>query len=199
MEFNIEKLVKNKISFDEYYVMHNIYHNNQPALLDYMACIGKYPTSLFTKLRDAGYLLVNDTANIKFSDLKLTERFKQDFIEPELLQVVSTSDTMFDEFKAKYPNKVPDGYGGYRRLHLDLARAKKLYTNIVGDDLEMHANMQKCAEMYVNEYKKGARQRFMQNIATWLHQGAYKSYLDDIERDNSMQSTNPQKGFNDDI
>lgn len=102
-----------------------------------------------------------------------------------------TFEEAYNELVTTFPKSVLDKFGGRRRLHGQPERCERLYKNIicfagVVDD-ELHKKIILCLKKEIQERKKGFSLAFFQMMSTWLHQKSYRLYLEDVEKDLSLQ------------
>ena len=166
----------------------------------------KINTELLKDLNSKGYIQINtsDFTKIYYELLSLSEKgvetvrkaeerlaceakSSQDGESSESSQplVGLNTESNFESFRKFYPNRVLQG-PGYRNLHSDLKRCKKLYDKLCMET--SHDILCKCAELYIEDCRKS--NTYIQNLATWLHQENYKNYLNDALETTNNQTNN---------
>ena len=194
LEIDIDLLKTHKLGLEAYLILYCLINNNERLINEYIINCKKIPTEVFNKLRDEGYISYNTKdGNITFRLLSVTEKGKSLYIgKPSSPNVTS----QFEDFRKHYPNSVRiPGRTVPRRLHGDLARCRKLYSNLMMETT--HEILCQAADMYYNEKLHSNSLQYMQDLATWLHQKNYQQYLEDIKK--SANFTNKPTNFTDDI
>lgn len=176
---NIKTLIQNNLSFEAYFILYCLYNDSEMLLLEYTRNCRKIPTIIFTDLRDNNYISINemlvDDNKIIFKALNLTTKGKSVF-------VLLDTNKLFEEFRQIYPKSTPSG----RKLHQNLKKCESLYSKIIGNDLDMHKILCKCAKLYVEEKIRTNGEDFYQLLQTWLNQENYKVYIDEINNVDSL-------------
>lgn len=199
---DIDYLLSNKLSMEEYLILYSIATKNKRLISDYVKECNKIGTSVFKNLEERGFIQIKNNKDDKifFELLSLTSSV--DNFEKCLSHVKLEYDTeqnhnqdlekQFGEFLQIYPKKVTDGIRK-RPLHQNLAKCKKLYEKLLMETT--HEILCKTAEIYVREKFESRSQMFIQLLETWLNQKNYLQYVDEI----SDSSSNSKDNFIDDI
>jgi len=185
---NIKTIIELELGFEEYFVLKCLYYNDKNLLVDYVTKCKKINTDLFKELHSKGYILINtlDFTKIYYENLSLSEKGAEILQTTEASELlVHTADELksgsnFESFRQLYPNRVKQA-SGYRNLHTDLKRCRKLYDKLCMET--SHDILCKCAKLYIEDCQKS--NTYIQNLATWLHQENYKNYLDDTSENNN--------------
>ena len=176
---DLNKLYQNKLKLEDYFILYCLVKEDQESLVQYTTNCGGIETSRFYKLRDSGFIILEDEVNITFSSIKTTLSTKK------LFNVVDNQqfDLLFKELLANYPTSVKRMTGGVRRLHNDLPRCKKLYKSSLvspnGINTDLHHKIMLCVQLYHREHLKDNKQEFMQLLASFLHQRTWEQYIND--------------------
>lgn len=158
-------------------------HNNDPKPLEkYVTSCRVIPSSILKSLIDRGYIVISDSVDINkltFRQMALTEKGSVLFPSTKFTE-------LFKQFKDLYPKKVVTRNGEVRRLHLDMKRAERLYESLVVSggkcDIELHNSIMSSTKKMLDEKQNSPDGlKFLQNIATYLHQKNYEAYMTDDE------------------
>lgn len=180
---SLEAVVDNNLGFEAYFILWCLYNKQESKLYEYTQNCKKISLEEFTGLADKGLVVINDSSivnkHITASDLRLTEKANGLF-------ELDNFEELFKELKQAYPSWVKNG-PSKRALHTDMKRCKSLYKKIIGDDIEMHKLICKCAKLYHQEKRRSNSEQFMQNLVTWLHQQNYEVYMEEAQKDNIVE------------
>lgn len=177
---DLNKLYQNKLKLEDYFILYCLVNEDHESLVQYTTNCGGIETNRFYRLRDSGFIILEDEINITFSSIKTTLSTKT------LFNVHNNThfDTCFKELLANYPTSVKRMTGGVRRLHNDLPRCKKLYklclVSFGNIDIDLHRKILLCVQMYHREHLKDNKQEFMQLLATFLHQKTWEQYINEV-------------------
>lgn len=185
----IEKIVNLNISFESFFVLYCLFHNNKTLIHQYVTKCKKINTEIFKSLESDGYLLINDPEQINKITFELLSLTEKGFDLVKSIDVNSDSNSHssvsnFEGFRKFYPTLVKDGLKE-RRLQGNVKRCKILYDKLLVETT--HDILCKCAEIYKNKYIKSGDQIYMQNLETWLNQRTYELYLEDVEKETNNQ------------
>jgi hypothetical protein len=168
LQVDVESLIKNRVSADQFLVTQLINDKNYDLLNQYL---GLYSSdeikSLFLNLVKVG--LVDNYNNIDQYDVtKLTVR-------PSFMKVLAQGD-FFNEFLQVYPASVvrPDGVKDY--LRTDLNRARKSYSKITGNKLIIHQSILEALRFEILLRKKENNLAYMKKLPKWLASEEWKIY-----------------------
>jgi hypothetical protein len=171
---SLDTLLRNNLSFEAYFILWCLYNKQEGTITDYVENCGAISKTVWTKLQDKGYLsFTGEVEQITYNRLSISDKGISLF-------TLKDFDTIFAELREAYPSHVKDG-STRRPLHTDLKRCKALYKKLIETDIEKHKLICKCALLYYNEKKRAGGEKYMQNLATWLHQQNYESYLDEAK------------------
>jgi len=179
---DLNKLYASKLKLEDYFILFCLVNDAQDALINYTTHCGSIDTKTFFRLRDSGFIILEDEVTITFSSIKTTLTAKKLFNVGDNQQF----DLLFKELLVNYPKSVKRITGGTRPLHNDLTRCKKLYKLTILDrsigsvNIELHQKIQLCVQKYYRDHLKDNKQEFMQLLATFLQQKTWEQYLDDV-------------------
>jgi len=190
MNIDINKIISFKIPLEGYFILHCLHNDEKYILTNYVKNVNKIPTKVFLDLIKDGYLIVNesDSDNPVFTidNIEITDKFKL-----EVLKILDISNLdfskAFEQLREYYPTKVPSPSGGPdRRLHADIDRCKKLYSNIIMKngivDVEKHNFIIQCIKYEINERVKGKNLSYMNQLPKYLHQKLWELVEDDVKK-----------------
>ncbi len=187
---DLNKLYTNKIKLEDYFILFCLVNDDQDALVNYTTHCGGIDTKTFFRLRDSGFIILEDEVTITFSSIKTTLTAKKLFNAVDNQQF----DLLFKELLANYPTSVKRPTGGVRRLHNDLTRCKKLYKSYLVSNgtinIDLHRKIQLCVQLYHREHLKDNKQEFMQLLATFLHQKTWEQYLNEVSNIQELPKSN---------
>lgn len=179
---DLNKLYANKLKLEDYFILFCLSHKDEDLLTKYVNNCGGIDTINFHRLRNSGFIILQDEINITFDSIKITEQTKILFNMRDNTQF----EVLFKELLSVYPKSVKRITGGTRPLHNDLARCRKLYKLTISDrvlfslNTTLHSKILLCVQKYYRDHLKDNKQEFMQLLATFLSQRTWEQYLDDI-------------------
>lgn len=179
---DLNKLYTNKIKIEDYFVLFCLVHSDEEMLMRYISTCGRIETLSFHRLRDSGFIILQDEINILFNEIEVTEQAKNLFNVSDNKEF----ETAFKELLSTYPKSVKRVTGGTRPLHNDLQRCKKLYKLTLVDRVSsslnktLHQKILLCVQKYYRDHLKDNKQEFMQLLATFLSQRTWEQYLEDV-------------------
>lgn len=176
-----ELLLRNKLKFEEYFVLFCLVNHLDSTLAKYVTLCGQIETNVFKKLRDSGYIVLKNELDINFDNIVITDQAKQLFN----VQGSSQFDILWTELLSTYPSKVKRLTGGTRRLHNDLEKCKKTYRitlmSIGGQlNVELHKKILLCIKLYHQEHLKDNKLEFLQLLSTFLSQKTWEQFLSEV-------------------
>lgn len=189
-KIDIDVLLENELNMEGYFILWCLFHKEELLLVTYVNKCRKIPTEIFDDLQERQLLTITRQTkddNISYKMLAITSKGKT------LFEVVNI-DELFNKFREFYPKKA--GTQG-RALHLDLKRCKSLYKKIIGNKIEKHDLLCKCATLYHLEKQRLGSEVYMQNLASWLYQGNYEEYMHDAR--NTKVELIKEEGHSEDI
>lgn len=170
-------MLKYKLSFIEYFILHCIQTNKQNLLEDYVYVNGIFDKGIFDKLIKIGYL--NEiNSSITYDVLKLKPKYYDDFQLTNKLE----HQKYFEELQEIYPRKVK----GRASLHTNLANCRKKYQEIVDSEAK-HKLVLECTLLYINDLTKAGKLEFIQALPAYLNQRTYEGYIEDVEKGISVK------------
>lgn len=171
IEVDIEKLIKYKLTVDEYLLMECLYLGKKEEFWEYLDSLG-----IPLNWRGNNEFIKQEEEILTFDSIKLTDRFREVFHPPS-----PNIDVLWQEILETYPVKVPNGKGGFRRLHVDKGRALKYYKSY-NISLEEHKKIIKCIEYEISERKKGMNLQFMYELPRYINEKGWEVYIEDVEK-----------------
>lgn len=185
MDINIEKLIKNKLSLEGYFILHCLYNEEDYILTNYVKNINKIPTKIFVDLVNGGFLISKSLTEFRIEDIEVTDKFRDEFLLSDVSSTL-TFEQAFEQLREKYPSKVTEGKA-IRRLHGDVLRCKRSYESIICKhkvvNEQLHNTILQCIDYEINEKTKSRSLYYMQMLSTWLNQKSYEQYIDDVKRE----------------
>lgn len=189
LNISFKEVFEKRLSFEAYFILWSLYHKQKEYIHKYVENCRKIPTEDIRKLESEGYIIINNSSIvdnvITIHHLQLTDKGKSLFTLPDI-------DKLFDEFRKYYPSKI-----GGRSLHSDLKRCKALYKKIIGNSIETHSLLCKCAALYIEEKKRSNSEKYIQLLPSWLHQENYKMYMDDAKKVSEVELVEKESGLDD--
>lgn len=177
-EFNVNvgDLITNQLSLEGYFILWCLNSKNDVTMLRYTRNCRKIPTQIFLDLEQKELISINrenlPEDILTFQALKLTEKSKQLFEVPDF-------EVLFSELREAYPKQVSTTK---RKLQTDINRCRTLYKKIIGNNIELHEKICKCAKLYYNQTVRAGSENFIQALPAWLHQRNYEQYLDEVNK-----------------
>lgn len=193
---NIETIVSFKLGFEAYFVLLCVYEKNNDLMMSYVSNCKKINTEIFNQLTIDGYIEISylkNNPNIFLNNISLTDKGKLIFESQMNNHPVSSSFEEsavrnFENFRNNFPKSVKIGKIS-RQLHTDLKRCKKLYTEIINEGV-LHEDLCRCARLYIKEKVESNSEKYIQLLATWLHQRNYEAYIDEKEYSDQGEHSN---------
>lgn len=175
-------IIESSLSLDKYFILYCLNTNNKELLTNYVTKCCTIETQIFDQLKTEGYISIKDSPDglIYYELLSVTEKGKI----ASMYTVTPFQQGDFEDFRKYYPSKVSKSG---RRLQGNLARCKKLYTELLMET--SHDILCKCAKAYHNEKLRTNSEEYMQNLETWLHQRNYQQYLEDLDSKEEVKFT----------
>lgn len=182
LRVNMGLLYKHGITLEGFLILVCLHNNDSKPLEKYVLSCRVIPSSIIKALIDKRFIVISDDADfdkLTFRQLALTEKGSELFPSVKFAE-------LFKEFKNLYPKKVVTKFGEIRRLHQDMKRAERLYESILVSggkiDMELHKNIMKATMKMLDEKQRSPDGlKFLQNMATFLHQRNYEAYMVDSE------------------
>lgn len=184
-DFNVslKTLLENRLSFEAYFILWCVRNRDKKRLTEYVTKCGRIEDKHFESLEKEDLLYINKNSKISgtivFENLILTPKGQELF-------KIDVAELLFVEFRKHYPSFVKRG-GARRPLHTDLSRCKKLYSKIVGADIDKHNLMCQAAQQYYREKDKAGDAWYMQAMPAWLEQENYQIYIDEIKKGETFE------------
>jgi len=169
LQVDVESLIKNKITIDQFLIASLIYEKNYELLSNYLDLYSSNELKvLFLGLIRAG-LIENNNEEQEVYDFNKFE------VRPAFIKILAQGD-YFDEILQTYPAFIsrPDGSKDY--LKVDLNRCRKLYSKITGNKYMVHQNILNCLQYEVALRRKENSFAYMKRLPKWLTSEEWKSY-----------------------
>lgn len=185
---DLNKIYANKLTIEEYFILFCLVHNDDEILVKYVTTCGRISTEVFQKLKNSGFIILENETSILFDEIKVTDQTKNLFKTPSNEEF----EVLFKELLSTYPKSVKRITGGTRPLHNDLQRCKKLYKMTILDKVlfslntDLHKKIILCVQKYHRDHLKDNKQEFMQLLATFLSQRTWEQYLEDVANINEL-------------
>lgn len=168
LQVDVESLIKNRVTVDQFLVTQLIFEKNYPLLNKYLELYKIDDLkSLFINLVKVG--LVDDYNGQDELDInKLV-------VKPSFSKVLAQGD-FFDELVQVYPASVirPDGVKDY--LRTDLNRCRKLYAKITASKYIIHQSILECLQFEIALRRKENNIGYMKRLPKWLVSEEWKIY-----------------------
>lgn len=168
LQVDVEALIKNRVTVDQFLVTQLIYEKNYNLLNSYLELYSIDDLkSLFINLVKVG--LVDNYNTIDEYDLNKL------IVKPSFIRVLTQGD-FFDEILQIFPISVvrPDGNKDY--LRTDVNRCRKLYSKITNNKLVVHNMIYKALKYEVTLRKKEGNLMYMKRLPKWLASEEWKLY-----------------------
>lgn len=180
IEVPIDKLLKFGVPIEGYMTLLFLYLGKQDLLIEYFKKAGTISLKLIGFLKEKGYLTTPQYGEINTNTIKVTDKFKIDFIE----DVVGLDfEECLKEIRETYPKKVKTETGGIRYLQPDPRLIRELYRkNIIKKgviDLELHKSVLKAIKFEIWQRTKDNTLHFMQQLTRYIRHGNWQVYLED--------------------
>lgn len=192
---DIKAVVSLKLGFEAYFVLLCVYEKNNDLMMDYVSNCKKINTEIFNELTTQGYITISylkNNPNIFLERISLTDKGKLIFESQNNHPIGCSSEQSmvknFDDFRNNFPKSVKIGKVS-RQLHTDLKRCKKLYNEIIDEGI-LHEDLCRCARLYIKEKVESQSEKYIQLLATWLHQRNYEAYIDEKEYSDQGEHSN---------
>ncbi len=168
LQVDVESLIKNRVTIDQFLITQLIFEKNYDLLSKYLELYSiEDLKSLFINLVRVG--LVDNYNGINEFDInKLV-------VKPSFSKVLAQGD-FFDELVQVYPASVirPDGVKDY--LRTDLNRCRKIYAKITGGKHIIHQNILECLQFEIALRRKERNLGYLKRLPKWLVSEEWKIY-----------------------
>ncbi len=179
LQVDVNYLLKNRITVDQFLIAQLIYEKNYELLRSYLDLYsGEELKSLFLGLVKAGMI-----DNYNHEDQYDLNKF---IIKPSFTKILAQGD-FFDEFVQTFPTSVirPDGTKDY--LRTDLNRCRRVYNKITNNKYALHLNILQCLSYEIAIKRKEGKLAYMKRLPKWLASEEWKCYEQRI-KDESLES-----------
>lgn len=170
LQVDVDSLIKNHLTIDQFLVASMIYEKNYVLLEHYLDLYSSNELKvLFIGLIKAG--LIDNIGDI----VEPPYDFQKFTVRSSFIKILAQGD-FFDELVQVYPASItrPDGTKDY--LRTDLNRCRKLYSKITGDKYIIHLNILDCLKYEVSLRRKESNLSYMKRLPNWLRSEEWKSY-----------------------
>jgi hypothetical protein len=163
IQIDIELLIENDISADDYLALYAIYRKGFKTLEQLKI------NPDWEKLQSKGFVKLGDTPDKHIIRQEFIDLFSSDF------------DQMFAELVSTYPLKVRTKTGSYRILRgsdpnlKTNAKAKARYSRIVGTKRFMHEKIMRLLRTQLKVERNNLE--YMQQLEVWLNNHTWEKYL----------------------
>jgi hypothetical protein len=163
IQIDIELLIENDISADDYLALYAIYRKGFKTLEQLKI------NPDWEKLQSKGFVKLGDTPDKHVIRQEFIDLFSSDF------------DQMFAELVSTYPLKVRTKTGSYRILRgsdpnlKTNAKAKARYSRIVGTKRFMHEKIMRLLRTQLKVERNNLE--YMQQLEVWLNNHTWEKYL----------------------
>lgn len=183
IEVDLDKLLKFKVPVEGFFVMYLMFLNKQEVLGEYLAKSGTISLKMIEYLSGMGYLTIPKYGEVNTRTVKITDKFKIDFID----DVVGVEfEQLLKELRETYPKKIKTETGGTRYLQPDPRLIKELYKkNLVKKgvlDLELHKSVLKAIKFEIWQRTKDNTLHFMQQLTRYIRHQNWLVYLEDAKQ-----------------
>jgi len=121
------------------------------------------------ELYNKGYLVDPASEPIAFNKLTVSKKFRE---------TISFIEDPFEEFFKAYPVKVLRPDGDYDYLRVDQKRSKKIYQNIINNNIVKHQFILRCLKSEIKDKAARGQMSFFKRMPTWLTSESWKAYED---------------------
>jgi hypothetical protein len=185
INIDINELVKNKLTADEFVLAELISEKNYEILNSYLDLYSREEymgilDSLCKKRMIEGY---SDHTDVK--DITVRSIFTK----------ILTKGDFFDELLQAFPSSVirPDGTRDYLRTAPTKSRQK--YSTITKNKLVIHEHILECLKYEIALRRKEGKLSYMQRIPNWLSTEGWKSYEDRLKDEGIDSLSNTDLGY----
>lgn len=183
IRINLNTIVKEGITPSEYSFLYLLYNNN----IQNAYTISELTKEQVYNLEERGFVKCIKPIRIQtYYDTDIVMDEPEAVLDTRGLSLfeVDNSESKFTEFWNMFPQKVPDGQGGFRVLRTikldthDAQVCKKKYLKLIKGNTDLHEKILKGLknQLYIERH----RIQFINNPETWLNQKIYEKYQDDI-------------------
>jgi len=161
LQVDVELLIKNKITIDQFLIATLIYEKNYEVLSKYLELYSSEDMKIiFHRLIGLG--LIHN--NISLDQIELDKII----ITPFLSRILAQGD-FFDELVQHFPvSVIRPNNGGKDYLRTDLNRCRKLYSRITGNKSAVHDHILTCLRYEVQKRYEEGSLGYMKRIPKWL-------------------------------
>jgi len=171
IQIDVTQLIKNKLSFQQYFVLYSLCHKEFDLLYEYLAN-GHNDYDQAIMLEVNGYiesLILTDQNVIDYQNIIPTNKAFE-FLG------FSKKDLWFDDIWRLFPRETPSG----RILkQISKDKAKKKYTTLI-KSAEEHTSVKKALERELMHRHIHNNMNYMQSLQTWLNNESWNAFKEDI-------------------
>jgi len=169
LQVDVESLIKNKVTIDQFLIASLIYEKNFELLSNYLDLYSSSELKvLFLGLIRAGLIKNNNEQDDVYD-------FNKFEVRPEFIRILVQGD-FFDEIVQTYPQFITRPNGSKDYLRVDLNRCRKAYSKITGNKYMIHQNILNCLQFEVALRRKENSLSYMKRLPKWLTSEEWKSY-----------------------
>ena len=184
LEIDTNYLIEQQINAHQFVIIKLIYDNDIRRLKNYLINTGTFDTVYkdLVAIHKKGFLADLPSNPPAFNKLKSTSKLRK---------ITSFTEDPFEEFYDTFPTKVLRPSGDYDYLRIDQKRSKKIYHNIIGNNLPKHNFIIKCLKAEIKDKASRGQMSFFKRMPTWLTSESWKAYADVVQgADDSIQDDN---------
>src|SRR4030042_2930963 len=185
LQVDVNYLLKNRITVDQFLVAQLIYEKNYDILKAYLDLYSSEKLkTLFIELVKAG-LIDNYTYDDQYD-------FNKFIIKPYFVTILAQGD-FFDEFVQTFPTYVvrPDETKDY--LRTDLNRYRRIYNKITGNKYAVHLHILQCLQFELAIRRKEGKLCYMKRLPKWLGSEEWKVYEQRLKDESLKSSLNTEE------
>lgn len=169
VEVNIDYLIKNKITANEFLVLQMIIEKQDNRLNKFQKVVGdEVYANILSSLKDMGFI---DTIVITSNDKEIVYEHK---VTETALRTFKGKG-YFEEFYAAFPVSVIRPDGKRESLRTDKKRCNTKY-NRIAKRKDVHEHIIKCLEFEISERKRTNSLMYMKKMPNWLSSETWKEY-----------------------
>jgi hypothetical protein len=182
MKVDIEKLVKEELQLEAYFILYCLHFKKEDVLVNYLKNVLKINKSIFDSIVEEGYLKYfgNPGGDYTLENIQITNKFGKIFFDEDEGEL--TFEKAFEELREVYPKKTPDG----RRLHVDLDRCEKYYRSSIISfkkvNKSYHNLIIECTKFIVKEKTNNNSLQYLLQLPTYLNKKEWQTVEDDVKK-----------------
>jgi hypothetical protein len=185
LQVDVNYLLKNRITVDQFLIAQLIYEKNYELLNLYLDLYSSEELkNIFLGLVKTG-LIDNYNYNDQYD-------FNKFIIKPYFVSILAQGD-FFDEFIQTFPAFIirPDGTKDY--LRTDLNRCRRTYNKITNNKYAIHLHILQCLQFEIAIKRKEGKLAYMKRLPRWLASEEWKCYEQRIKDENLESLSNTEE------